>query len=145
MKRNLILLLALACLVATSAAAGTLEVRDSWVREPNPARPIGAAFMTIENPGGESVSIVGATSKAAEVVEIHEMKMSNGVMKMRMLESLEVPARSTVKLEPGGLHLMLIRLTGELKDGDTVEIELSLSNDEVLVVKALVKKAETGH
>jgi copper(I)-binding protein len=145
MKRMLLLTAILAALSTPLLAAPSLEISDPWVREPNPARPIGAAFMTITNPGDEAVSIVGASSKAAEVVEIHEMKMEDGMMKMRMIESLEIPAHGTVKLEPGGYHLMLIRLTGKLVDGDSVEIELKLSNGEALEVKAPVKKAEMDH
>ena len=140
MKRALILTFACGLLASTTLASTTLEIRDPWVREPNPARPVGAAFMTIVNDGDTPVTIVGASSKAAEVVEIHEMKTSDGVMKMRMIESLEIPARSTVKLEPGGYHLMLIRLTGKLVAGDSVDIELKLAGDEIVKVAAPVKE-----
>ena len=126
-------------------AAPALKIRDAWVLEPNPAREIGAGFMTIENPGDEAVAIVGASSKAAEVVEIHQMKMEDGIMKMRMLDRLEIPAHSSVKLEPGGLHLMLIRLTGKLVEGDSVEIELKLADGEHLEVTAPVRKREMEH
>lgn len=129
----------------TLLGAATLEVRDPWVREPNPGRPVGAAFMTISNNGDATIRIIGASSKAAEVVEIHEMKTVDGVMKMRMIESLEIPANSTVKLEPGGYHLMLIRLTGAMKEGDEVEIELKVEGGETLKVKAPVKKMEMQH
>ena len=145
MKRVLLLTTFLSLIAMAALASPTLEVREPWVREPNPARPIGAAFMVLENTGDTPITVVGASSKAAEVVEIHEMSMSDGVMKMRMIESLEIPAHSSVKLEPGGYHLMLIRLTGELKDGDSVEIDLKLAGDQVVTVTAPVKKAEMQH
>lgn len=145
MKRILLLTLALMFVTSVLVASPAIEIRDPWVREPNPARPVGAAFMTIENKGDTGVTLIGASSKAAEVVEIHEMTMSEGVMKMRMIEKLEIPARSTARLEPGGYHLMLIRLTGALKDGDSVEIELKLEGGEIIKVNAPVKKMEMHH
>lgn len=145
MKRILMMALTLMFVSSALVASPAIEIRDPWVREPNPARPVGAAFMTIENKGDTAVTLVGASSTAAEVVEIHEMTMSDGVMKMRMIEKLEIPASSTVKLEPGGYHLMLIRLTGELKDGDSVEIELKFEGDGIIKVNAPVKKMEMHH
>jgi len=130
---------------ASALAAPPLKITDAWVLEPNPARAIGAGFMTIENTGDEAVTITGASSKAAEVVEIHEMKMEDGMMKMRMLKSLEVPAHGKVTLEPGGLHLMLIRLTGKLVEGDTVTIELALAGGDTIEVTAPVRKREMDH
>jgi copper(I)-binding protein len=145
MKRLLLTTLAVCTFASTLFAAPSLEIREPWVREPNPARPVGAAFMTIVNTGDSPITIVGASSKAAEVVEIHEMKTTDGTMRMRMIEKLEIPPRSTVKLEPGGYHLMLIRLTGKLVDGDEVEIELQVAGDEVVKVVAPVRKEDMGH
>lgn len=145
MKRTLMLALALFVTAAVVSAAPVLEVKDQWVREPNPARPVTAAYMTLVNEGDATVTLVGASSKACEVVEIHEMTTVDGVMKMRMIEKIGVPARSNVRLEPGGLHLMLIRLTGTLQAGDSVEIELKLDGGKSVTVTAPVKAMESHH
>jgi hypothetical protein len=144
MKRAL-LVLTLSLVAFVAGAEPALTVSEPWVREPNPARPIGAAFMTIANDGDEAVTLVGASSSAAEIVEIHEMKTVDGVMKMRMIESLEIPAHASVKLEPGGYHLMLINLTGKLQTGDVVKIELKLDAERTVTVEAPVKKMEMHH
>ncbi len=143
--RHALLIVALTMTSLVAAAESTLTIEEPWVREPNPARPVTAAYMTINNPTDDVVTVIGASSTAAEVVEIHEMKTVSGVMKMRMVDRLDVPAKSTVKLEPGGLHLMMIRLTGTLKDGDSVEIELKLEGGETMAVTVPVKKAEVHH
>jgi periplasmic copper chaperone A len=145
MKRTSMLALAFLVMTAALSAAPALVVKDEWVREPNPARPMTAAYMTLVNEGDTPVTLVGASSKACEVVELHEMATVDGVMRMRMIQKIEVPARSTVRLEPGGLHLMLIRLTGGLKAGDAVEIELKLEGGESIVVTAPVKTMESHH
>lgn len=141
-------ILMIAVLLTLTLAAGAepaLEIEAPWVREPNPARPIASAFMTIINTSDNAITLVGARSEAAEVVEIHDMQTVDGVMKMRMLGSLEIPANSSVKLEPGGLHLMMIRLTRELKAGDEVEIELEDDSGTLIKVTASVRKAEMHH
>jgi copper(I)-binding protein len=60
----------------------------------------------------------------AGVVEVHEMSMDGGVMKMRAIPSLALPAGKAVDLKPGGYHVMLMDLKGQVKDGDTVPVTL---------------------
>ena len=70
-------------------------------------------------------ALVGAASPVAKIVEIHEMKMDAGVMKMSAIDKLPVPAGKTVELKPGGYHVMLMDLTQQLKEGESVPITLS--------------------
>lgn len=116
-----------AALVLSSLAhAGDLvAVKDAWVRAPVPGAEVAAAYMTLE--ATAPVALVGAGSPAAKAVEIHSMSMKNGVMEMRQVPSLEIRPGQPAKLQPGGLHLMMIDLTRPLKVGDKVEINLHFS------------------
>ncbi len=82
--------------------------------------------------------MVKAWSDAASTVELHEMVMDGGAMKMRPKDGgFVIPARGTVNLDPGGLHIMLIGLTRDIKAGDTVNAELELSDGTTIPVTAI--------
>lgn len=101
-----------------------MEISDAWAHATAPGQDVGAAYMTLKS--SEDATLVSASSPAADSVEIHRMWMDHGVMKMRMLDSLSLPAGKPVKLEPGGFHLMLFDLKKPLKAGDKIEILLTL-------------------
>lgn len=140
MKR-LILLLA-GVFLAAAASKPTVAISDAWMREPNPARPVAAAFMTLHNPSTSEIALLNVTSTVAKRIELHEMKTENGMMKMRQVEKIAIPANGTVKLEPGGLHLMLFDLTREVKGGDSVEFGLQFSDGTSAKIIAKVRSAE---
>jgi periplasmic copper chaperone A len=141
MKR---LLVAVAVLFLASSAAAQVSIGAAWVREPNPARDLTAAFMSLTNHGDQEVSLVRAFTSAAKVVELHEMKMSDGMMKMRQVERIAIAPKTTVKLEPGGLHLMMIGLSTSLADGDAVEMTLEFDDGTRAVIEAQVRKPEAA-
>lgn len=119
-----------------------LEVRDAWVRASlNPRNT--AAYLTLVNPTERDAVIVSASSPAARSVEMHEMAMDGGVMRMRRVERITVPARGTTKLAPGGLHLMLIDLPRPLSPGEQVAIQLRLLDGGEVRITAPVKSAVT--
>jgi acyl-CoA synthetase (AMP-forming)/AMP-acid ligase II len=72
----------------------------------------------------QDAKLLSAQSPVAGVVEVHEMAMDGGVMKMRAVPSLALPAGKAVELKPGGYHVMLMDLKGQVKDGDTVPVTL---------------------
>lgn len=109
--------------IPISHAADIAKVTDAWVRLPPPGAKIVAAYLTIESK--QALSLSHVTSPAAEAVEIHTMSMHNGMMKMRQIPVLALEAGKPVKLEPGGLHLMLINPKQALKEGDTVPLVLN--------------------
>jgi copper(I)-binding protein len=80
--------------------------------------------MEIKSAG--EAALVSAASPVAKMTEVHEMNMENGVMKMRAVERIALPAGKTVKLEPGGYHIMLMDLAKPLKTGDMVPITLTV-------------------
>lgn len=136
MKRTLILL---SSLLILAAAPPSLQVGGAWVRESNPASRITAAYLTLTNPSARPMAVVGITSPAAKVVEMHEMKTVDGVMSMQQVAKIVVPAKGTVRLEPNGMHLMLIDLEAPLRSGGTVELVLKLDDGSPVVVHAPVK------
>lgn len=136
--------LAVAMLVAGACAAQAADIQatDPYVRAVPPGQPNSAAFMSLSNRGGELRALVGAASDASEVAELHTHVMSDGMMRMRRIEKIDLPAGETVALEPGGLHIMLIGLKRELKPGDEVRLTLSFDDGEKVAVSAPVRKID---
>jgi len=122
----------------TRGAAG-LEVGDPYVRAVPPGQPNSAAFMSLRNTTDEDRALVGAESPAAGVVELHSHVEEGGMMRMRRIERIELPAGAATTLAPGGLHIMLIGLTSELTPGRSVELTLILDDGERLVIQAPVR------
>ena len=84
----------------------------------------GAGFLAISNRGAAADRLLSASSPAARATELHSMVRDGEVMRMRPVPSIEVPAGQTVTLRPGGLHLMLIGLSGPLREGEAVPVVL---------------------
>ena len=127
-------ILALAALTAALASAsaraedvkaGDLVITQAWTRAtPNGAK-IGGGYLTIENKGTTPDRLVSGSGDVAGKIEVHEMSMDNGVMKMRALDKgLTIEPGKTVKLAPGGYHLMMFDLKNPLKQGDKVPVTL---------------------
>jgi len=120
----------IACLFAAptradDVKAGDLTISQGWARATPRGAKVGGGYMTIKNEGSAPDSLVSASTDVAGKVEIHEMSMSNGVMKMRPLEKgLTVEPGKTVKLAPSGYHLMLMDLKSPLKQGEKVPVTL---------------------
>jgi len=119
-----------ACVLATAARAedvkaGDLVITQAWARATPAGAKIGGGFLTIENKGSSPDKLVGASADAAGKIEVHEMAMNDGVMKMRPVEGgLTIDPGKTVKLAPGGLHLMMTDLKNPLKQGDKLPVTL---------------------
>lgn len=107
-------------LVAPAAAA--VEVSDAWARATVPGQSVGAAYLTITSP--RRLRLVAVKTAFAARVEIHSSHMEDGVMKMRRLDSLDIPSGKPVVLAPMGTHLMLMDLQAPLKADDQVPLEL---------------------
>ena len=105
--------------------AGDLVITQAWSRATPKGATTGGAYLTVENKGSAPDRLVGGSADVAGKVEIHEMAMSNGVMKMRPLEKgLEIAPGKSVKLAPGGYHVMLMDLKSPLKKGDKLPVTL---------------------
>ena len=140
MNRLLILVLALALAACAPAAPGLLHVQDAWAR-PMMAGANGGAFFTIVNPEAEPDRLLGASSDVASAVELHRTSMQDGVMQMAPQEFVDVPAEGELLFAPGGLHVMLIGLTRELKAGETFWLTLHFERAGDLSVEVTVGDA----
>jgi copper(I)-binding protein len=105
------------------AAAQSISVKEPWIRGTVPGQRASGAFMEITSK--VPARLVSAASPAAGAVEIHDMKMEGGVMKMRAVDGVDLPANRTVKLGSGGYHVMLLDLKRTLKAGDHVPLRLT--------------------
>jgi hypothetical protein len=116
-------------LLAPSVQACELSLVDGWVRTAPPTAKVMAGFGNLHNPGTVESTLVRVTSPQFGRVEVHEMSMDGGVMKMRALESIKVEAGESIALAPGGTHLMLFDPVAPLASGDRVEVKLILACD----------------
>lgn len=116
------LTLLLFALVLPLPVLAQVTVKDPWVRATVPGQRATGAFMTLT--ATTPHALVDVRSPAAGIVELHEMKMEEGVMRMRAIPSLALPAGQGVALSPGGYHVMLIDIKRELNPGQTVPITL---------------------
>src|SRR5258705_2869583 len=110
---------------AEDVKAGDLVITQAWSRATPSGAKIAGGYLTIENKGAAADRLIGGAGDIAGKVEVHEMAMNNGVMTMRPVDKgLAIEPGKTVKLAPGGYHLMLMDLKGPLKQGDKVPLTL---------------------
>jgi copper(I)-binding protein len=131
---------AAALLVSTAALGTDLQISDAWVRGTVPAQRASGAFMRITSPAG--ATLLGVSSPVAETVELHEMSMSDGMMRMRPITRLELPAGKAIELRPGGYHIMLMGLKQPLATGSSVPLTLRVEHngkEESLAVEVPVR------
>jgi periplasmic copper chaperone A len=110
---------------AEEVKAGDLVITQGWSRATPGGAKVGGGYLTIENKGSTADRLIGGSAEIAGKVQLHEMAMNNGVMTMRPVDKgLVIEPGKTVKLTPGGLHLMLLDLKNPLKQGDKVPVTL---------------------
>jgi periplasmic copper chaperone A len=113
--------------------AGDILVEDAYVRAVPPSLQNSASFMNIINNSNKVIYLEKAESSLAKKLEFHEHIMNNNMMKMQELAQIKIPANGSVKLAPGGYHIMLLGLNQPIKNGDIVQsIKLYFSNEEVV-------------
>lgn len=134
----LLLLVLSACHPANSEAEIVLD--DPWIRETPPGRDVAAGYLRLRNNSGEDRALIAASSPRATRVELHTMEHEDGMMRMRQVDQVALPAGSAVELAPGGLHLMLfdiesaqagerIPVTLRFDDGWTIEADFPVRRD----------------
>jgi len=111
-----------AALLLSGLAHAQVNVQDAWVRATVPQQKATGAFMRMT--AAQDMRLVGASSPAAGVTEVHEMKLVDNVMKMRAIPLLELPAGQAVELKPGGYHIMLLDLKQPVAQGANVPLTL---------------------
>lgn len=123
----------LLALLLLSAPAGAAELRvdDAWIKHLPASVPVRAGYMTLFNPLDRGVTIVAARSDDFASVEFHRSFMQDGMMRMEQLQLLQVDAGASLRLEPGGLHLMLMQPVNPGSPGDTRRISLEYDDGSV--------------
>ena len=109
------------------ASASGITVSKAWVAATAPGQQVGGAYMDISSK--TDARLVSAQSPVSGKVMIHSMTMKNGIMEMRKMKYLDIPAGKTVSLSPEGMHLMLMKLEKPLVEGQTVPLALIFVQD----------------
>jgi periplasmic copper chaperone A len=137
---------------AQEVKAGGLVITQAWSRATPSGAKIAGGYLTIENKGATPDRLLGGSAEIAGKIEVHEMTMNNGVMTMRPLDKgLTIDPGKTVKLAPGGIHLMIMDLKAPFKQGEKVPVTLEFEKAgkvalslEVLGVGALAPAGNAG-
>ena len=125
---------------AAAKASDSITAVDPYVRAVAPGQTVSAAFMHLSNSSADPISVVNATSPVSKVVELHAHVHEGGMMKMRRIDNIDVPANGKTILEPGGLHIMLIGLHNPLEIDQKVSITLEFSDGSSQTLEAPVRK-----
>lgn len=124
---------------------GALTIGHPWTRAAG-AQANGAAFMTLRNAGSQADRLVTASTPFARTVELHTHMREGEVMRMRPVRDIPVPAGETVRLRPGGLHIMLIGLTEPLQQGREAPLTLRFAEaGEVTIQLEIQAAGARGH
>lgn len=109
-------------------AAGDLRIAHPWTRPTTAGAPVAAGYFEVTNVGKTADRLVSAASPSAARVELHQSSMEGGVMRMKALpDGVEIPAGATVRLAPGGLHLMLMGPGKAFLEGDRIPLILTFA------------------
>ncbi len=133
----------LACCIALSAQgddfrSGDLIVAEPWSPPTPPVATVGAVYFSLINKGSAPRRVTAISSPAARQVEIHESRLVQGMIQMRPVTFVDCPAGSTVRSEPGGLHVMLVGLKRPLTPGMRYPLSLTFQGGEMLNVMVTV-------
>ena len=132
-------------LAARNRGLGTCWTTVHLMHEEEAAEILGG-YMVIKNHGSEPDRLIGGSASFAGKVEVHEMKMDGDVMKMREIKGgLEIPAGGSVTLKPGGLHVMFMKLTEQMNEGETRTVTLEFDKAGSVEMELPVKVVKPGH
>jgi hypothetical protein len=151
--RNIVARAVFICLLPFSAMAhenmvGDVMIGHPWARATVGESSNGAAYLTLTNTGNGVDSLVSASTPVAEKAELHTHLVENGVMKMRPVDGINIAPNSTIELNPGGLHIMLMGVKAPLKEGATFPLTLTFQKAGTISVLVLVESASqmgSGH
>ncbi len=123
--------------IFASAQAADVEISQAWARATAGAGTTGVAYLTLTNHGSDN-AVIGAVASVAERTGLHGHEMEGEVMRMRPVESIDLPAGGTVTLAPGGLHVMLMGLTAPLVEGSEFTLSLQLADGATTTTTVMV-------
>lgn len=132
------------CFAAKAAVAQGVQATDAYVPQSPPGAMSMAVYMHLENLADTSRSLIGVDAVGFGAAHLHSSRVENGVATMTMVHQLDITPRQTVKLEPGGLHIMLAQPDMCPKGGDIVKLKLLFADGETLDVQARVQPRGSG-
>ncbi len=133
---------------APEDARGALHAENAWAAPTPGGADVSAGYLTLVNDTAAEDALVGASSARAERVEVHEMAMQDGVMQMRAVARLAIPANGSIELSPGGRHLMFFGVARPFAEGETIPVRLRFDGAGEIDVLLPVRRpgsAQAGH
>lgn len=130
--------LLIASLLTSTIAQAEVEISDARVRAVPPGQKMTGAFMDIKNSGSD-LQVISAESSISKVVELHTHIKDGEVMRMRKVPTIDLPANSTTRLKPGGLHVMFIGLKETLNVDQKIDLKLNFSDGSSQTLEVPVK------
>ncbi|WP_158174366.1 copper chaperone PCu(A)C [Grimontia hollisae] len=130
--------------MASFAAYAAVDVVGPFARATPPHAPNSAAFMVLSNDSDKKLSLVEASTPVAGKVELHNHVMKDGMMQMRQVKAIDIPANGSTELKPGGLHVMLFNLSMPLKEGETLPLTLLFSDGSEITQEVPIRKVMAG-
>ncbi len=122
-----------------AVSAGPLRISNAWMRTPNEATETDAVYLVIRNTGTEEEQLLGASTDVAATVELHQSHTADGVVAMRPVAAIPIPAGGAVAIEAGVYHLMLLNRTRLVKAGDTIALNLTFARAGAVSLRAEVR------
>ena len=116
-----------------------VTVTQAWSRAMPPGSATAAIYLQLRNNGAGSLSLLGGSVKFAETVEVHQIKHKDGMMRMRRLDILEIPADSAIEFSPGGYHLMMFGLSETPAAGQVFTVQLRFEDGMTFDVPVTVR------
>jgi periplasmic copper chaperone A len=130
---------------AHEATVGSIKIQHPWARQSSMKADVAAGFMTITNSGAVDDRLVKATAEITPVVQLHDMRFENDVMKMfELKDGIPVPAGATVELKPASLHVMFMGLKSPPVEGQMIKGTLTFERAGVIEVMYQVSKPDAG-
>ena len=139
-KLSLLAMSLLVCGQVLAGAADQVVVVDPYVRLAPPNAPATGGFMVLKNNGDKDVKVVKADNPLSRLTELHNHVNDGGVMRMRQVPGIDIKAKGEAVLQPGGLHVMLIELKSQMKEGDVVPITFTFEDGSSKTVDAKVMR-----
>ena len=115
-----------------------ISVEQAYIRSSIPGSTITSSYMRIENKGEKKVTLLGASSKISPRIEIHQHIMSDGMMRMRQLDFIDINAKQHIVLQPSGLHLMFFDVKKNLEAQENIELTLNFLNKAPVIIQVPV-------
>ena len=148
MTLRVLFAIALTLVSSASGASDTLIISDAWVRATPPGKMMTAGYASLENVSKDVITITGVSAEVAGHTSLHETRIERDRSTMRPVAKLSIKSGERVSLKPGGLHIMLMKLSEPLTDGQSIDICLELENNDSLCSAFSVtrhRKAEYHH